>query len=200
MNVKKFPKLPKRVKTAYDLLAYVREVILEEPKRYDQSLYVITDATLSGIAGPWEDYIAERGVGAPACGTVACVAGWTASLVLPVGLIGKLGAGSSDRIATRALGLTQAQSDYLFDGGVLGHHLTAKETERLNAKGKIMFDYGTPAYARVGARHIAKFLRKNKAQLQAVKLSESVPAAIELQKQYDERWSSRPSVLAQAGL
>lgn len=136
--------LPKsRAKTAYGLLSEVRKLILAEPQRYTQERYIAREGGEHGadcIAG--ECYPK----GAPACGTVGCVAGWVATL--------KHGAAfaysSTPRIAASVLGLDYEQADELFSGGALRHVDAQPQTKK---------------YARAGAKHIAAFQKQYADQL-----------------------------------
>jgi hypothetical protein len=68
--------IPKsKAKTAYGLLSEVRKLILEEPKRYDQGIYIARINGANDSVDLRSEYRQE-----PACGTVACVAGWVATL------------------------------------------------------------------------------------------------------------------------
>lgn len=96
-SVSRIPK--SKAKTAYGLLSEIREVILAEPKRYDQF----------DVLNIGED--AERAYpDVPSCGTVGCVAGWTVALTFknPEQLLNVLSA------AETKLGLDDEQADELF--------------------------------------------------------------------------------------
>lgn len=58
---------------AYDLLSDVVAAILEEPKRFDMRDWYL------GPSHTWKYRRAQR----PACGTIACIAGWTVALAQP---------------------------------------------------------------------------------------------------------------------
>lgn len=60
-----------KAKTAYGLLSEVCGLIAEEPKRYDQGLFVVRKSDTD-----WTNYVSDM----PKCGTVGCVAGWVATL------------------------------------------------------------------------------------------------------------------------
>ena len=138
----KLQSIPKsRAKTAYGLLSEVKRLIVEEPKRYDQTIF------LSRLGDMWlepNDY--------PACGTIGCVAGWVVAIkcerILPTYQIAEK--------ATKILGLSPEQADELMESCALENY-TKKElpTE------------GTRAYAKLGARHITRFQKRYTRQLKA---------------------------------
>lgn len=94
-----------RAKTAYGLLSEIRRLILDEPKRYDQT-DVLRTRPLYGTGSYW-----------PSCGTVGCVAGWATTLK---GKPSRDGWKTLMR-ARHILGLDAQQADDLFDGGAAGH-------------------------------------------------------------------------------
>lgn len=128
-----------KAKTAYGLLGEIRKLILEEPKRYNQ------ERTLQRRA---------KGDGAPACGTVGCVAGWTVALKAP-----RTPTYDVLEKAANILGLQYSTqfwsvSDELFSGDAAGW----REGE------------GIQQHARNGAKHIAEFMKTHEAQLKAKKV------------------------------
>lgn len=135
-------RIPKsRAKTAYGLLSAVCRLILDEPKRYDQSSFIIRR---DGAGGALSHHHASRGV--PACGTVGCVAGWVATLKHPK----PFGYGETSYIAKRILGLSDSAAFHLFDGG-------ACSNTRLQTK----------QHAKAGVAHIRRFLKEHARQLKA---------------------------------
>lgn len=137
-------KIPRsKAKTAYGLLSEVRRLILEEPKRYNQRWWI---ARLDGKNGAL--YLSrEQDDIVPACGTVACVAGWVATL--KVG--NRFTADMAEYVATQKLGLDSDQALELFKESAVPMNLTPQ----------------TEAYAKAGAAHIASFQKKYAAQLKA---------------------------------
>lgn len=142
--------------TAYELLADVRRAILEEPKRYNQEVWRIRG----------KRHIVNAGFDAPSCGTMACVAGWTVALAKPAAFK-KM---ETWRIVEQALQLLSGPNDSdlrweardLFDGnGVFDEYEGDGDAP----------EPGTRAYARLGARRIARFMKEHKIKLRAVKLS-----------------------------
>lgn len=97
--------LPKsKAKNAYDLLSEISALIIEEPKRYNQGIYV----SRAGKDGdPYYAY--------PSCGTIGCVAGWVTTLRSEFQLNGR----SVGDFAKHILGLTENQACELFDGSVI---------------------------------------------------------------------------------
>ena len=90
-------KIPKsKAKTAYGLLTEVKRLILKEPKRYDQTLWIV------GRTGG--DHLVDRSF--PACDTVGCVFGWVAMLKGPL----KFEFDETYSIARKILGLTEGQT------------------------------------------------------------------------------------------
>jgi hypothetical protein len=152
-----------RAKTAYGLLAAVCKAILAEPKRYNQTIWFETlsdereSHTIEMRYARWNP-AAERRERArfarkqqefPACGTVACVAGWVLALQR-----GRLphDQHSVELPAKRILGLNSAQAFQLFTSDAV--------------RGRP----GTPRYAKAGVRHIQKFMRMNAEQLKAKRI------------------------------
>ena len=147
-RTKALPKL--KARTAYGLLSQVKQLILEEPKRYNQGIFISKRS--NGAYNP-EEY--------PACGTIGCVAGWVTMLVDP--------REDEDmnwywfeptKIAQKALGLEGYQCDLLFDGDAVDALAGWKTPAE-----------GTRAYARLGARHITRFQKRYEKQLKAKKIA-----------------------------
>jgi len=128
-------------KNAYDLLREVRSLILANPQRYNQH-----DTLSFGKEGDtyWGDETKY-----PSCGTIGCRAGWVAALVAP----------RPNRLqnvmkyAQKVLGLTEEQADTFFDSYAAG-------------RGSIC----TLEHARIGAKGITAFIRKNRNQLLAKRI------------------------------
>lgn len=132
--------MPKsKAKTAYGLLSEIRKLILEEPKRYDQTGWLIRGKRYA--ASIYGDM-------APACGTVGCVGGWVQAL--------------KGRSAGRTLGLNYQQQVELFDGAAAG-----KRWEFSDGGSSRVTVATVRAHARRGAKHIARFQKKYSAQLKA---------------------------------
>lgn len=136
--------MPKsKAKTAYGLLSEIRKLILEEPKRYNQTDWLTRGADrIEALYG--KD-------AAPSCGTVGCVAGWVTALK-----------GDPDDstawphvVADRVLGLSEFGINQLelFRGSAAG--------DRGHTPG------ARKAHARRGAAHIARFQKKYAKQLKA---------------------------------
>lgn len=129
---------------AYELLDEVKALILEEPKRYDQGVWLVES----------EEEAAGHGLLLPACGTVACVAGWVVLL--------KASGTDYDSIQDRArdiLGLGWVDSVDLFDGSAIEN--ACDEEDLLGVVEQ------SPKYAALGARHISSFQAAHEAQLKA---------------------------------
>ncbi len=136
-------KLPKSKATnAYDLLEEVRQLILEEPKRYNQEVFRVVEP---------DEYDAPLGL--PQCGTVGCVAGWVITLKAP-----DTRPGLTCAIAQDILGLNDDQVGTFFDGAALARKFPEHDYVQ------------TKAYARAGAAHIRRFQKKYAAQLKAQKV------------------------------
>lgn len=141
---------PKKPRTAYELLDLVAKHILEEPKRYYQGLWVTKT----------ESVIEARMGAVPACGTMACRAGWI--VALHDGLDSKAIASEMRRrsiwslpVMERAnaiLGMSESDTERLFDGGAMPYWAARP---------------GTKGYARLGAKGIRAFMRKHAAHLKA---------------------------------
>lgn len=143
--------IPKsRAKTAFGLLSEIRRLILAEPKRYNQERYI---ARVGGRNDADEIDPEIYPKGAPACGTVGCVAGWVATLKHGDAFAYLETAG----MAAASLGLTHIQAGELFGGDALDQLIG-------NACPQ------TKAYAQAGAAHIARFQKKYAQQLKATKV------------------------------
>jgi hypothetical protein len=127
-------------KTAFGLLSEIRQLILEEPKRYDQQSWrTPQDEILPGEM--------------PACGAVGCVFGWVDLLKSSRPITMKQLDLSDSLFAKRGmriLGLSRTQAAELYHGGAAGGR-------RSDLKG----------HARRGAAHIARFQKKYASQLKA---------------------------------
>lgn len=143
-------------KTAYDLLARVADHILEEPKRYYQTNWGLRGTHLEAIKKELR----------PACGTVACRAGWIVALHDGPERLNGTHLQLLKRIPARArmiLGATDNKQDIrwdasdLFDGAACG-----------------MAAEGTVEHAKRGASGIRAFMRKHAAHLKS-RLLKDVP-------------------------
>ena len=131
------------------ILKAVIKAICDEPKRYNQETFLMR-----------EDQTPDAfDVSFPACGTVACVAGWACIVTSGVphsssGILGR---------AQALLRLTGETSDGLFSGGALGQ--------------KSYGDIPPAQYARLGVRHIIRFAKKTWGQQAADYLKGKVTRA-----------------------
>lgn len=133
-----------RAKTAYGLLSEVIKLILEEPLRYNQGVWLLQQG-----GDPLDaEYDAPQGF--PACGTVGCVAGWVTTLKLKRVTNRTVFA---DR-AAKILGLDEHQENELFSDVLADMNLLRQ----------------TPEYAKAGAAHIRKFQQRYSSQLRATKV------------------------------
>lgn len=99
-------KLPtSRAKTAYGLLSDVCRVIVAEPKRYAQSIYI------ERANEPFKQFDEH-----PACGTIGCVAGWVATLKTQR----RFRYHETPVIAKERLGINEGQAMELFGESVAG--------------------------------------------------------------------------------
>ena len=134
--------LPKsKAKTAYGLLSDVCKLILEEPKRYSQRIYIARNGH--------DDFGEMSVVEYPSCNTVGCVAGWVASLRTK-----RFAYEDTFNIARDILGLTESQALELF-------HERAVDS---------LFVPQTPKHAKAGVKHIRAFQSKYRRQLLADKV------------------------------
>ena len=132
--------------TAYELLDDVKACVKEEPKRLNMRIVVLAGNGLK--AGPDR---APRG--APACGTVGCVAGWALVLTRKTGdHEANLGITGE---AEELLGLNPEQADELFIPNDLLNDIRG---------------IGTTAYMWRVVKHISAFQKKYEDQLKATKL------------------------------
>lgn len=70
------PRIRAKTITAANLLRRIKKEVLAEPKRADLRMWI---TTLQGQDSGWKDALTPE----PACGTVACLAGWGAVLMRP---------------------------------------------------------------------------------------------------------------------
>ncbi len=137
----KVPKL--RAKTAYGLLGQIARLIVEEPKRYNQSKWIAVKGNDDHAA----EGLPERGF--PACNTVGCAAGWVCALTMKNPPL----YWSVEDEATEILGLEGSGIEWeLFDETAGGPKPQTK------------------AHARRGAKHIEKFRKKYRKLLLAKKV------------------------------
>jgi hypothetical protein len=110
-----------RAKNAYDLLTEVKELILADPRRYDQGTYIERHGGVKNAR-----VIIEY----PPCGTVGCVAGWVATL--------KRGRrftyGTAGPIAEDILGLDQIQANDLFSGDAAPYPAQTRDHAKAGAR------------------------------------------------------------------
>ena len=160
MASKRIRKTPiSKAKNAYKLLDEVCEVILAEPRRYNQE-----DWLIKGLPGE-KTWGAKRGL--PECGTVGCVAGWVYTLKGAGTLSGTntLTGKALWRVADDAqaiLGLSAEQAAHFFRASAiqdLAHKLN-RPVPRPQ----------TVAYARLGVKHIRAFQKTHAEQLKAKKV------------------------------
>lgn len=141
-----------RAKTAYGLLSEIKALILEEPKRYNQSTWRL-------VSSPEH---------MPACGTVCCVGGWIDTLKFkrPIPRIRDGGFVESPvfKRGRRVLGLTPSQAAELFDAHAIAYVL-GLPSYSIHVPAQ-----GTHAYAQAGAEHITRFQKKYAKQLKAKKV------------------------------
>jgi hypothetical protein len=142
------PKL--KATNAYDLLTQVRELILEEPLRYNQEVWL----KKKGV-----DYRHQF----PACGTVGCVAGWVVALVRPGGSAYDVDVNVA---AKHILGLGWAPAAELFDGDAVDR-LFVEQQHDDNDDDWLGPYPQTAEYAALGAEHILRFQEKYAEQLKA---------------------------------
>lgn len=141
-----------KAKTPYGLLSEICKLIMEEPLRYNQGLYIARPHGAGG-AHPYSSQISRNVF--PSCGTVGCVAGWTATLRFP----GRFAYGETGEIATQILGLNPEQANELFAGA-----------PRAFYEGNLYNIPQTAEHARAGVRHIRAFQKKYARQLRNHKL------------------------------
>src|SRR5678815_3817725 len=135
-------------KNAYELFEDVCKVILEEPKRYNQSTWVEQLRVHADV---------DRKEEFAACGTMACIAGWMAILKR-----GRTVFRNNVEIADKAHRLVNPSYDApfevvrglddLFNGGLIDPDI----------------DPGTKRYAQAGVREIKRFMKKHRKYLLSV--------------------------------
>lgn len=134
---------------AYDLLRDVCKVILEEPRRYYQNRWYVTNTErIESILGAKKS---------PDCGTMACRAGWIVQLV--DGQLPKVDFETSDR-ACSLLGVKDEDYSSRF----------RLDVTRLFSRWDRDHDVGTQAYAKQGVSGLRKLMAKYKDRLKATPL------------------------------
>lgn len=129
-----------KAKTPIGILKAVAKAILEEPRRYNQQDW----------GSRYDAATVKRDATLPACGTVACVAGWVTVLTRPT-RVENVPLGDAQIIAARRLGLSRQMSQ-----GELYERLFSPSAFSRVRHGKML----TPReYARAGVRHIERFMR-----------------------------------------
>ena len=142
-----------RVKNAYELLEKVCEVIKEEPRRYDQTTW--------GISGKQETKRHYENT-APACGTVACRAGWIVFLHDGPQVFRR--ATDIESRAKEIIGLS-LPTGHLFSEG-------ACVTERRVGYEDLYEDSTVKKHAEEGVKGLQRYMKKYSAKLKARKLSD----------------------------
>lgn len=117
---------------AYDLLSEIIQLILGEPKRYDQTDWLYTGDSAKDNYQEWT----------PACQTVGCVAGWT--VLLKIGDVY-----NTFKHAMEILGITNDQADVLFSGAAAGFRY-----ERDDKDDTFITEASLRTHAERGAAHI----------------------------------------------
>ena len=149
--MKQAPPIPyTRSKHPLVILKAVIKTILDDPKRYNQEMFLLKkeSSTLSDAKFP-------------ACGTIACVAGWVCLVTSRSGeppyFAMTDGEPSFAMTAARLLKLTPGTCSELFDGGAL-----------YGLPGGAGYGETTPRrYARLGVRHILRFAKQTWGQAAA---------------------------------
>lgn len=165
----KLPELDKDVEmSAYDLLERVCEVILEEPKRYDQGNW------LFDCKKQWD------GQDGPACGTVGCVAGWIGAMVGGRDFVEYELTPWPERkeldLNKYRYSVTVIAQQTLDDGNYMDGLFSDELDAGLFAGGALddladelglddMPLHGTKEYAELGAKHIHRFMKKHEEYL-----------------------------------
>lgn len=148
----------KPVDNAYELLGQICRIIKEDPTRYNQEMWAeirpdlrddLNEELKRYLQMGWNREYARR---KPACGTVGCVAGWTALMTLPVKMVPQV---DTSAHAAKVLGLTNNQAAELFDGDAAGE--AYEQTPR--------------EHAEAGIKHIRAFMKKHEKKLKAKKVT-----------------------------
>jgi hypothetical protein len=134
MKKKSLPK--SKARNAYDLLSEIATLIVDEPRRYNQNVWI--------AAADGNDFAAPRGL--PACGTVGCVAGWVRTLK------GAMESGTTSEVAQRVLGINDIQVCQLFSAGAI--QVSANVQTKAYAKA------GAAHIRRFQAKHAAQLKAK----------------------------------------
>lgn len=143
-------KLPKSDATnAFDLCMDAARAIREEPLRYNQEVWLEQEANFIAYV---LDGVSDR---LPACGTMACRAGWLTVLTRRMG--------ADVRGAARELlgDVWNTDRPYQFTTDVLGL-FSGEALERWNEEGDKLLRpaIGTPEYAELGAAGLEEFAKK----------------------------------------
>lgn len=159
------PRIRRRTVTAAALLREVRRLILEEPGRLDMGSWV---RALEGQTHGNDIGLHYAHRKKPACGTVACLAGWGATVLRPEEItIGRLHS-NADTALTALLATTHREGDSTWlDVGDLFSGSASREFDEVDPS-----DYpylpppGTRELARVVARRISTYLRRHRRELE----------------------------------
>lgn len=148
-----------RAKTAWGHLQHVKRIILAEPKRVDMG-------TFKGTKLPT--------VGGPACGTVACFAGWT---LITAGKNATRTEFRANRLsfstpATRAQNLLGKSLDYSVEGGTDEESYEYESVFNSgNGDACERTRPGTVKHARAVVARINRFMARNAAALKAKQMN-----------------------------
>lgn len=170
--------LPKSKATnAYELLEELIQAVLEEPLRYDQSDWLSQGVYRMSIHR-------TRGRNVPACGTVACFAGWVVTLVQGYDAYAKIGYNSIAGQAAHILGFDwedcyrsqrygESNENYAaweehFDHNIRPiRKLFDNDLDNYVEGEYVMPEAGSLAYAQLGIKKLREFMATHEARLKA---------------------------------
>ncbi len=139
------PRVTSKTITGGALLRKIKRLILAKPKRLDMGDWI------KAFHGEILNTDVHQ---VPACGTVACVAGWGAILMRPSKSIGETIDGAAADAMNLAIGYEQ-------DGEIYAGDLFSCETSRAFKETSYMPAAGTPEHAAVIAKRIDTYLAQH---------------------------------------
>jgi hypothetical protein len=173
---KRVPLPVSKAENAYELLGDVIEAVQEEPKRVVMDFYVRTGWELDSFIDRINLRRREK-VEGPACGTAACVAGWSVQMARPTTKWASEDYWNVFPTACSVFGISQPEG---LEGNVRGAKFDGdygKDLRRLFFKGFPRRRYGTKEYADHVIARIREFRKLHRKRLLATPIKRRKPQA-----------------------
>lgn len=142
------PRIRKKVITGRELLMAIRQAVLDEPLRANLGWWI---SALDGKRDQ-DDYDTEATT-LPACGTVACLAGWGAVLLRPDHVSARKLSSNAEDVLTALLAYGRDDFNYEAVGGLFNGTPMLDETHATFGRP------GTRQHARTIAKRITRYLK-----------------------------------------